>query len=423
MRNGFAGPGVIGPAAQASNRMALPPLIPSDRAAFYRNNFDCIRLMMALLVVFSHCYALALGSEAGEPLSIATNGHYNSGDLGVWVFFIVSGFLIAHSHERTASLPAYLSKRIRRIYPGYLAAAMVCAFLVTPLFAPPGFSLHPGDVAGIIGANLLLANAFPIPDLFSGNPIAAVNGALWSIKFEFLCYLGLALLGLLTLSFRRIAVPLIYVAVVAIWCWLDATGRRPGGPEAVAGIIGFPYRWFWVLPNFLGGMIVYLHRERIPRSTTALIVGLIACFAAFHIGGHGLGGMIAAHLLVPPVLAYLVFWFAFHPRIRLTGTARYGDFSYGTYLYAFVIQQMLVATFELPFPIFMAASMLLALVAGAASWWIVERHFLDHGAKPDEHRPEKEEAPARPRADAPSSTRHWRWITPRHKRASRRPPS
>ncbi|RYD96627.1 MAG: acyltransferase, partial [Sphingomonadales bacterium] len=143
--------------------MALPPLIPIDRTAFYSNNFDFIRLMMALLVVLSHSYALALGSEAREPLSIATNGHYNSGNIGVWVFFIVSGFLIAHSWERSASLPAYLSKRVRRIYPGYLAATAVCAFVVTPTFAPPGFALDAGEIARITGANLLLANAFPLP--------------------------------------------------------------------------------------------------------------------------------------------------------------------------------------------------------------------------------------------------------------------
>ena len=375
--------------------MALPPLVPADRAAFYENNFDFVRLMMALLVVFSHCYALALGSEDREPLSIATAGHYNSGDIGVWVFFIVSGFLIAHSHERSASLRSYLSKRIRRIYPGYLAAAAVCAFLVTPLFAPSGYLLGTGEAVRILGANLLLGNTFPIPDLFSANPVTTVNGALWSIKYEFLCYLGLAMLGLAAIRFRRVAVPLIYLAVVAIWCWLDATGRRPGGPALVAEIIGFPYRWFWVLPNFLIGAIVYLNRDRIPRSTSALIVGLIACFAAFHLD-NGTGGMIAAHLLAPPVLAYLVFWFAFHPRVRLTGVARHGDFSYGTYLYGFVIQQMLVATIDLPFPVFMLLSILLALAAGMASWWLVERHFLDRGTRPADHRPEKERAPAQP---------------------------
>ena len=369
-------------------------LIPTDRAAFYRNNFDFIRLMMALLVIFSHSYALTRGSEASEPLSIAANGFYNSGNIGVWVFFIVSGFLIAHSHERSPSLPRYFAKRIRRIYPGYLAATAVCAFVVTPFFAPPGFAFTPGEVARTIGGNLLLANHFPLPDLFSGNPISAINGALWSIRYEFLCYVGLAGLGILALTVRRWAVPLLYAAVVVVWCWLDATGRKPGGPAPIAAIIGFPYLWFWVLPNFLAGMIVYLHRDRIPRSTPLLVAGLTGCFLAFHLGGHGLAGTIAAHLLVPPTLAYLVFWFAFHPGVDLSGAARHGDFSYGTYLYAYVIQQMLVARLDLPFPVFILVSMLLGLAAGVGSWWLVERHFLRRGDRPAEHRPEKERASA-----------------------------
>lgn len=371
-------------------------LIPADRSRFYRNNFDFLRLAMALLVVFSHSYALRFGNEAGEPMSIATNGYYNSGNIGVWVFFIISGFLIAHSFERSASTGDYLAKRVRRIYPAYLVATSLCAFVVTPLFAGPGFDLSLTEVADTVGANLLLANRFPLPDLFAANPVHAVNGALWSIKFEFLCYLGVIALGVLAPAVRRRAVPLLYLVVVVTWCWLDLSGRRPGGPALVSAVIGWPYTWFRVLPNFLAGMIVYLHRDRLPRSMPLLLVGLAASLAAFHLGGHHPAGIIGAHLVAPPALAYLVFWFAFHPRIALSGTARFGDFSYGTYLYAYVIQQMLVAELELPFAVFILLSMLLALLAGIASWWLVERHFLRHGARPQEHAPEKERAPALP---------------------------
>nr|WP_047166127.1 acyltransferase [Sphingomonas sp. Y57] len=372
-------------------------LVPADRARFYRNNFDAIRLALALLVVFSHSFALRFGTEAFEPISIATNGYYNAGHIGVWGFFIVSGFLIAHSHERSRSTGDFGARRVRRIYPAYLVATAICAFVVTPLFAPPGFTITALEAARTIGANLLLANHFPLPDLFAANPIHTVNGSLWSIKFEFLCYVGVALLGILTLPLRRWAVPLIYVAVVALWCWLDITGRKPGGPVLVAEIIGWPYMWFRVLPNFLAGMIVYLHRDIIPRSTPLLITGLGACFIGFHLGGHGPIGIVAAHVLAPPAMAYLIFWIAFHPRIDLSRAARFGDFSYGTYLYAYVIQQMLVArAAALPFPLFVLTSMLLALAAGALSWWLVERHFLNHGRRPAEHQPEKQEAPALP---------------------------
>ena len=374
--------------------MPTASLVPADRARFYRNNFDAIRLAMALLVVFSHSYALRFGTEDFEPMSLATGGHYNSGNVGVWVFFIVSGFLIAHSHERSASVGAYFAKRIRRIYPAYLVATTVCALLVTPLFAPPGWSLSLAEATRTISANLLLANHFPIPDLFTSNPVPAVNGALWSIKFEFLCYVGVALTGLVALRGRRIALTGAYIAIVLIWCWLDLTGRRPGGPEWLREAIGWPYNWFRVLPNFLAGMIVYHWRAHIPRSTGLMLALLAAAFLGFQLGGRGPWGIVAAHLLAPPAMAYAVFWFAFHPGIDLSRAARFGDFSYGTYLYAYVIQQMLVATTALPFAIFIALSMVLSLAAGAASWWLVERHVLGHGRRPARHEPEKEETPA-----------------------------
>ena len=374
--------------------MGADRLVPADRARFYRNNFDAIRLAMALLVLFSHSFALRFGSESSEPMSLATNGYYNSGNVGVWIFFIISGFLIAHSHARSPSLLSYAARRVRRIYPGYLVATSVCAFLVTPLFAPPGFTLDAIEAARTIGANLLLANHFPIPHLFAANPVHAVDGALWSIRFEFLCYIGVALIGIVALPASRFVLPLLYALIVLTWCWLDITGRKPGGPEWLREWIGWPYSWFHVLPNFLAGMIVYHWRDRLPRSTPLMLGGVAAAFLGFHLGGHGPAGIVAAHLLAPPAMAYALFWFAFHPRIDLSRAARFGDFSYGTYLYAFPIQQMLVAKTTLPFALFVLLSMVLALTAGVASWWLVERHFLGHGGRPARHEPEKKEAPA-----------------------------
>lgn len=353
-----------------------PRLIPSDGAQFLRNNFDFIRLMMALLVIYSHSFALYLGSEDRETLSLLSNGFYNSGRIAVWVFFIVSGFLVSQSFERSASACQYAAKRVRRVYPGYLVATTICAFVVTPLFVVDGhFAPGLSEVARTIGLNLLFSNHFPIDDLFRHNPSSTVNGALWSIKYEVLCYVGVALLGLAGLMARRATILFLYAAILVIWCWLDATGRKPAGSQLILDVIGWPYQWFWVLPNFLAGMLIYLYRDRIPRSTPLLMVGLIACIVAFWWPYRPLG-IILAHLIVPPTLAYGVFFFAFHPKIGLHAAARFGDFSYGTYLYGFVIQQMLLATLPLGFWPFVLLSMLCSLLAGAASWFLVERHFL-----------------------------------------------
>jgi peptidoglycan/LPS O-acetylase OafA/YrhL len=378
-------------------------LIPGGPGALDRNNFDAIRLAMAFLVLFSHCFALRFGSEAMEPLSQITNGFYNSGNAGVWGFFIISGFLVARSFDMSPSVGRFAMRRVRRIFPGYLVATSFCAFVVTPLFAPPDFSLTSGEIAATLAGNLTLGNHFPIPDLFRDNPVSAINGSLWSIRYEALCYVGLTLL---TLTFRRRLQPallLLYLAVLILWCWADLTGRKPGGSPALNAVIGWPYLWMMALPNFLLGMIVYHMRAALPRST-ALLIGLVAAsLLVFHIGGRQPWGIVGAHVLGPPSLAYGLFWLAYHPGIVLHRAARFGDFSYGVYLYAFVIQQMLVARTALPFPVFVLASALLSFAAGIASWWLVERPFLGRRRRARRETLIDEERPLGPER-TPSST-------------------
>jgi peptidoglycan/LPS O-acetylase OafA/YrhL len=142
---------------QISLRPERSLLIPYGFALQRRNNFDAIRLAMALLVVWSHSFALYLGSEKTEPLSLLLNGTYNSGNIGVMVFFIISGFLVTQSFVHSKSLSHFMERRVRRIYPGYLVATCICAFVVIPLFS------YVRDASALeaiktIGANLLLRN-------------------------------------------------------------------------------------------------------------------------------------------------------------------------------------------------------------------------------------------------------------------------
>lgn len=115
------------------------------------NNFNTLRLALALLVVWSHSFAIHLGSEESEWVSLLLGGVYNAGNLAVMGFFIISGFLISESWQRSRSLRSYLSKRVRRIYPGYMVATTICALIVAPLFG--GAFPNPWTT---LGWNLLL---------------------------------------------------------------------------------------------------------------------------------------------------------------------------------------------------------------------------------------------------------------------------
>jgi peptidoglycan/LPS O-acetylase OafA/YrhL len=328
------------------------------------NNFDAIRLTMALLVVWSHSFALHLGSERTEWISLLLNGVYNAGNLAVMAFFVISGFLITQSFERSKTLRRYLTKRVRRIYPGYLVATSICAFLIAPRFG----GVFP-DVAKTLGLNLLLRNE--VPNAFATNPNQAVNGSLWSIPFEFWCYLGVALLGVLSLATKRwLLVALLLIFMLArIAC--DLMHVTPG--VGYFGVIfGWPYEWTKIGPSFLLGMIAYAYRQELPRSAALLFGLVLTSIAACHLNAN------VANMLVAPTLAYGVFMVAFTDRIAVHEATRYGDFSYGTYLYAFPIQQMLEATVGRGWsmPVFIAVSFLLSLVSGVLSWHLIERWFL-----------------------------------------------
>ncbi len=349
-------------------------LVPADPAALRRNNFDAIRLAMALLVVWSHSFALWKGSEDSEPISLLLGGTYNSGNLGVLAFFTISGFLITLSWLRSKSWREYLRRRIARIYPGYLVAILLCSLVVVPAFSSRHFLVLSGSEIGGLFSNLLLRNFIVSSDAFNSGP---VNGSLWSIPYEFWCYLGVLALGLGGLLRWRPVYPLIAVAVMAVRVWLDLTGRRPGG-GLVGEIIGFPYFWFNVLPPFMLGGAVYLYRDRLPRSAALLATLVVLTIAAAHLPLTDILRTAATRLLMPFTLTYMIFYAAFSPALRVHGAARYGDFSYGTYLYAFPIQQMLVVLLkgQVNFAAYVALCLAASLLAGIASWHLVEKQFL-----------------------------------------------
>jgi peptidoglycan/LPS O-acetylase OafA/YrhL len=329
---------------------------------------------MALLVVWSHSFALWLGSEDSEPVSLLFGGIYNIGNLGVLAFLTISGFLITLSWLRAKSWIKYLRRRFLRIYPGYLFAILVCSLVVVPGFSSRQFfALSANEIGGLL-SNLLLRNYILSSDAFGGGP---VNGSLWSIPYEFWCYLGVLALGAAGLFRWRLIYPLLIVTVMAIRVWLDLTGRRPGG-GLVETIFGFPYLWFNVLPPFLLGGAVYLYRDRLPRSALLLAYLILATVAAGHLPLSEIPRTTLTRLLMPLTLTYVIFYVAFSPALRVHDAARYGDFSYGTYLYAFPIQQMFAAMLksQVNFAVYVLLCLVASLLAGVASWHLVEKWFL-----------------------------------------------
>jgi len=346
------------------------------------NNLDFLRLAMAVLVIFSHSFPLATGRQLFN-----VPDHVSLGKLAVAVFFAISGYLIAMSWDRSDGLIDFMRRRVLRIYPGFVVAFILSTWLVAPLVSLDRASYFAPHEARLRVLGGLLLHQVKGATAFRDNPYPlTVNGSLWTIAYEFWCYLGIVMLGMAGLLRRRWVV---LGTFVLAW-GADLASTRIGLPALhpeISFVFGSVAEWPRFLTWFLAGTTFYAFRDVIKfdgRLATAAAAALLATLLVRR------GPVYVWPLAVP----YLTFWFAFHPRIKLWHTTQKlgGDFSYGTYLYAFPIQQLLVMSFAAGHPLLVfALATPLTLAAAVLSWRLVERPFLRRKhAQPVEFLPARE---------------------------------
>ena len=195
-------------------------------ADFNHNNLDCLRLLLASMVVLQHLSALT-AFAAFEPFD-----HFPS-FFAVRAFFVISGLLIYRSYTRCSSMRSYLDKRVRRIYPAYFTIVVLCALIFCPLSTLPITQYFGAGFWKFLAVNLTFLNFFQpwLPGVFTGNERPAVNGALWTLKIEVAFYL---LVPVLHYLFVRLGAKKVIAAIFAlsyIWkygfLWLAATDHSP----------------------------------------------------------------------------------------------------------------------------------------------------------------------------------------------------
>jgi peptidoglycan/LPS O-acetylase OafA/YrhL len=324
----------------------MAPVRLSAVAGSRENNFDVLRLFAAGLVLFGHSFPLSGRNDPFHPHTIAT--------VGVEIFFVISGFLVTKSWLSDPSFRRFLAKRVRRILPGLLCAVSVTAIVIGPIFglAAPAASLHYAE------SNVLLLAQLPtLGRAFSSNPLHAVNGSLWTLPVEVSAYVYLAVFAVAGLLMRRAAVGV----AVGVALALNA-----------AGIIGPPGR---LISLFVAGSVFYLLRDRIVLRPAVAAALAALWLAAFTTPLATMAGMVA--------LPYLVAYIAYCTPRALKRVVSKGDVSYGFYLYAFPIQQGVIALLG-PVPSLTLAAIAapLAWLAGLASWRLVERPILQRRGAP-----------------------------------------
>jgi peptidoglycan/LPS O-acetylase OafA/YrhL len=342
-------------------------------APSHANNFNVLRLLLALLVLVSHAPEQADGNRSRELLTRAFHT-LSFGEVAVDGFFLLSGYLIVQSWERRASLLDYVRKRVRRIYPAFVVASLVSIFLVAPLAVPSVRAYFAQLDYGQLLGNLLRLEPPEAPLAFAGTPLPFLNAATWSIAFEARCYVLVVLVGLLLGRRHR-------------WGWL---GLAAGAVLLLplyyrVAAWNFPLRaqlidsseaFFRLLAFFAVGACFYLFRERIllrgrwAAGAAALALGLLLLPRLAHFGLATAG-------------AYALFWVAWAPLAPLAIFRRLTDISYGLYLYGWPIQKLLLWYFPgVSVWLLLAATMGLGSLAGYLSWHLVEAPWLKRRPRP-----------------------------------------
>lgn len=331
------------------------------------NNFDTLRLIFAVLVILSHAFPIARGTNATEPLFALTHGQTTLGELSVWGFFVISGNLITQSWVRSPSAIMYLKRRVARIYPAFIVLSLLTALIIVPIATSPRAFPH---ISLLDIANLLRLQEFETPPVFQMNPTHALNGSLWSIPYEFWCYLGVFVLGVSGLLRKRYFLLMAFFLVIGLHVYMEITGWNPGG-KIFGKIFGYPRPWPIVLPFFLAGMLFHLFGGRSLIRTPFVLLAFLFLVSSYFVP-HGVA------IAMPICGSYLLLGLAYLRMLNPLNLGRYGDFSYGTYLYAYPIEQVLVlvANGQLAPAALFAVAAPTTLVVGVLSWFFVERHFL-----------------------------------------------
>jgi peptidoglycan/LPS O-acetylase OafA/YrhL len=332
---------------------------PSPELSRHTNNLDALRFGAAGMVILGHAYVL-LGFEPATPHLFGVG----IDRLGVYVFFTISGYLITKSWLRRPNWGSYFAARALRIFPGLIVVTLLTMFVLGPIVttvARADYFAAPATWRYLL--NAALSPVYGLPGVFETLPYpSAINGSLWTLPVEFSCY---------------VLVPLILI--------LPKVLRLPGaiafGVLSAIGIftVQTPYPvWGFVLPQafepwiyFAAGMVCALALQgrafRLDVAVFALFVLAVASATEPQIG----------RVLSWFVLPYAILGLGLASTPVLRRASRFGDFSYGLYIYAFPVQQLLihvVGVHSLAWNV--PAVVLGTLVLSIASWWLVESPSL-----------------------------------------------
>ena len=333
------------------------------------NSFDFFRILFAFSVFFSHFKELtATDSFIYWPISAS---------MGVAGFFIISGFLITRSYYRSSNLISYIKKRIRRIVPAYFLIVITCALLfslVSSLSFQEYFTSK--DFYKYLIANLSFLNFIQptLPGVFADNPLPFINGSLWTIKVELALYASVPLMVLFLKRKPILVFICLYIFSLSFrhyLFFLDENNLEKGM------IVTLCRPFFSQVCFFVSGAIMLFYFDFFKSNIKWLLPLSAALFTSKYFLSHWI-----IEFFSPLSFAILIISLAYYFK-KLAFVSKYGDISYGLYLFHFPMIQLfthLGYMKEKPVLLFSTCLCILVLLS-YLSWHLLEKRFLKRNNK------------------------------------------
>ncbi len=327
-----------------------------------QNNYNILRLLAAIFITLSHSFGLLKLSEK-EPLNQVSHQTIQFSFIGLCIFFSCSGYLIAKSACTSVSFKNYIWKRFLRIQPLLIVWCLIAIFIVGVLFtslSATNYFINKDTWAYLKTILPVFGIRFTLPQVFSNNIAEnGVNGSLWTLVIEERLYLFIALIFL----FRR-AAKSFFISIIVLLniVYYISTISLQG-----SFLSGFNTSGSFYSIIFLNASLLYFLKVAFSKSISVLLICsavlLVASFSGFDF---------------LKVIAIPIFIIAISQIKGITNkVGKYGDFTYGIYIFSFPTQQILIATkcVSNPFALFFY-TMLIVLPLAIISWHLLEKKMI-----------------------------------------------
>lgn len=322
-------------------------------------------MVAASVVLVSHAYPISFGKGTPEPLESVLG--FSLGTLAVLTFFAISGYFISQSFSLKPNVVEFAVARIIRIYPGLLAVLLLTVLILGPAVTEIDLAAYFSDPETLlyVPRNLRLWPLhYELPGVFRDNPYPEViNGSLWTLAYEVACYAMVVIVGIFC-QFNRLGRFSIFLFIY-ILLYAAAIPLVRNHPDHLSILRNVHL----VTLPFVIGMALFQFRQFVSLRLSVVLGLIVAAFVSidrpwFHeifVLSWSYGVLYLGFLNCKPLLLY----------------NRLGDYSYGMYIYAFPVEQIVATVFRDCTPIVMMALALpLTVLLAILSWHLLERRAL-----------------------------------------------